>query len=280
MDIDLLATFLEVNRTRHFGRAAENLFLTQAAVSARIRQLEDNLGVQLFIRARNNIQLTPHGQRLISHAETMLSAWRAAREDVAAITDPVPQLLIGASSLLLNSIYPLILNPIRSHLPGWRLHTRSLDNYRLKTAIDPLDADLAFSLGTTPAPGWVAVSVASMSLQLFAASPATSFTDSGLLPCINLEWGGDFCGFYEALAREHLRELRTSASLAEAVAAAVAGEGSVYLPVPAGSELAAVTRQLHPVKDAPVFKGHLTAFYRTASPHRQLLQEMLGSNSN
>ena len=40
MDIDLLKTFLEVNKTRHFGRAADNLYLTPAAVSARVRQLE------------------------------------------------------------------------------------------------------------------------------------------------------------------------------------------------------------------------------------------------
>ncbi|MEX2517286.1 MAG: LysR family transcriptional regulator, partial [Gammaproteobacteria bacterium] len=45
MDVDLLKTFLEVQRTRHFGRAADNLFLTQSAISARIRQLEDELGV-------------------------------------------------------------------------------------------------------------------------------------------------------------------------------------------------------------------------------------------
>ena len=41
MDIDLLRTFLEVYRTRHFGRTAENLYLTQSAVSARIRLLEE-----------------------------------------------------------------------------------------------------------------------------------------------------------------------------------------------------------------------------------------------
>ncbi len=45
MDIQLLKTFLEVKATRHFGRAAENLYLTQAAVSARIKQLETVLGV-------------------------------------------------------------------------------------------------------------------------------------------------------------------------------------------------------------------------------------------
>ena len=65
MDIDLLKTFLEVEKTRHFGRAANNLYLTQSAVSARIRLLEETLGVTLFIRHRNNIQLTKKGERLV-----------------------------------------------------------------------------------------------------------------------------------------------------------------------------------------------------------------------
>ena len=66
IDIVLLRTFLELNRTRHFGKAAENLYITQSTMSARIRQLEDILGAVLFIRQRNNIHLTPAGQKLIA----------------------------------------------------------------------------------------------------------------------------------------------------------------------------------------------------------------------
>ena len=63
MNTDLLRTFLEVAKTRHFGHAAENLYLTQSAVSSRIRQLETTVGVPLFTRQRNNILLTPSGDR-------------------------------------------------------------------------------------------------------------------------------------------------------------------------------------------------------------------------
>lgn len=64
MDTELLKTFLEVSRTRHFGRAAESLYLTQSAVSFRIRQLENQLGVNLFTRHRNNIRLTAAGEKI------------------------------------------------------------------------------------------------------------------------------------------------------------------------------------------------------------------------
>jgi LysR family transcriptional regulator, flagellar master operon regulator len=57
VDTELLKTFLEVSRTRHFGRAAESLYLTQSAVSFRIRQLENQPGVgssSLSAPARNH----------------------------------------------------------------------------------------------------------------------------------------------------------------------------------------------------------------------------------
>jgi len=86
MEISLLKTFLEVNRTRHFGRAAEILCLTQSAVSARIRQLEEQLGAALFDRRRNDIRLTSSGQCFLPHAEKVVSAWQAARDELAELT--------------------------------------------------------------------------------------------------------------------------------------------------------------------------------------------------
>ena len=87
MDLDTLKTFVEVSRTRHFARAADNLFVTQAAVSARIAQLESKLGARVFTRARNNIQLTTAGHRLLPHAETMLGAWNRALAETAGPED-------------------------------------------------------------------------------------------------------------------------------------------------------------------------------------------------
>ncbi len=95
MDICLISTFLEVNRTRHFGRAAENLFLTQSAVSARIRQLEQQLGVSLFVRRRNDIRLTFAGRRFLSHAERIVLAWQEARSELTNVTQ-ADSLSVGA----------------------------------------------------------------------------------------------------------------------------------------------------------------------------------------
>lgn len=82
MDTELLRTFLEVQKTRHFGKAAEQLFLTQSAVSFRIRQLEQQLGVVLFHRHRNNIQLTSAGEQLVNPAEQILRQVQQARQQL------------------------------------------------------------------------------------------------------------------------------------------------------------------------------------------------------
>lgn len=95
MDIALLKTFLEVTKTRHFGKTAEALFVTQSAVSARIKLLESNLGVELFIRQRNDIQLTPAGIRLVRHADTIVKGWERAKQEIALDAEGAKSLAVG-----------------------------------------------------------------------------------------------------------------------------------------------------------------------------------------
>jgi DNA-binding transcriptional LysR family regulator len=97
MDIELIKTFLEVKDCRHFGKAADNLYLTQAAVSTRIRQLERYFGVSLFQRSRNNIQLTIAGERLVPHAQSLLNTLRMAKQEVALASEQVTQISIAGT---------------------------------------------------------------------------------------------------------------------------------------------------------------------------------------
>jgi DNA-binding transcriptional LysR family regulator len=100
LDTELLKTFLEVQKTRHFGKAADNLYLTQSAVSFRIRQLEQSLGVTLFNRFRNNIQLTTAGEMLLPHAQAVLSAIASAKQQIALNYHPDRPLQLALSTEL------------------------------------------------------------------------------------------------------------------------------------------------------------------------------------
>ncbi|WP_371414242.1 LysR family transcriptional regulator [Salinivibrio sp. YCSC6] len=120
MDIQLLRTFIEVSKTRHFGHAADNLYLTQSAVSFRIRQLETQLGAPLFIRQRGNVRLTSAGERMLPYAETLLQTWQRAQQDVTLTQAANEQLTIGASPTLweLEGVSDWI-NRICANQPDW-----------------------------------------------------------------------------------------------------------------------------------------------------------------
>lgn len=124
MDTELLKTFLEVSRTRHFGRAAESLYLTQSAVSFRIRQLENQLGANLFTRHRNNIRLTPAGERLVPYAEMLLNTWRLAKKEVIHSLQHT-ELSIGATASFGR----------RTSLHGCNSYMNNKRNYALKHAL-------------------------------------------------------------------------------------------------------------------------------------------------
>ena len=83
MDINLARTFLEVATNGSFILAAERMHLTQTAVSARIRTLEEQLGRQLFIRNKSGAKLTAAGERFMRHATTLVQVWERARQQIA-----------------------------------------------------------------------------------------------------------------------------------------------------------------------------------------------------
>ena len=64
MDFDQLITFLEVAKQGSFSRAGEKVFRSQSAVSAQIRQLEQEYGDRLLDRSGKTVKLTPAGQVL------------------------------------------------------------------------------------------------------------------------------------------------------------------------------------------------------------------------
>ncbi|WP_328617527.1 LysR family transcriptional regulator [Amycolatopsis sp. NBC_00355] len=84
MDLDIaqVRAFTVTAELRHFGRAAQTLFLTQQALSKRIRKLEDALAVPLFLRTNRSVELTADGERFLPHAHELL---RAADAAVAAM---------------------------------------------------------------------------------------------------------------------------------------------------------------------------------------------------
>jgi DNA-binding transcriptional LysR family regulator len=82
MELRQLQYFAAVARHRHFSRAAEDLFVTQSAVSQQVRRLEAELGLALLRRTPRGVELTPAGADLLRHAEAVLAEVERARADM------------------------------------------------------------------------------------------------------------------------------------------------------------------------------------------------------
>jgi LysR family transcriptional regulator, flagellar master operon regulator len=107
MDINLARTFLEIVATGNFLRAAERLHVTQTAVSARVRALEDLLGRKLFVRNKSGASLTSAGEQFLRYAQTLVQVWERARHQVAVPPGRRAVVTVGGELSLWN---PLLLD--------------------------------------------------------------------------------------------------------------------------------------------------------------------------
>lgn len=273
MDIELLKTFLEVKNTRHFGKAADNLYLTQAAVSARVKQLEEYFGVRLFIRSRNNIQLTVEGERLVPYAETMLLAWSRARQDVAIKKDQKFQLNIGSTTGLWQFALQDRLARIHEHFPELGLRAEARSNEDLVGLVLERSLDLAISYDATTAPELSARPVGKLKLVLATTLDEVNAKQAFQRNYVYVDWGTAFDMFHaRRFADAPPAMLHTSmASIAESFIAQC--NGSAYLPekslqsFPAGA--------LRPVQGAPSFSRDIYAVYRSNTDHIELIEELV-----
>src|SRR5437868_1152399 len=82
MDLDQLHTFLEIVRLKSFSKAAQTCFRTQPAISAQVRQLEQELNTTLFERLGTKISLTTAGKIFAEYAEQILDLRRRAQDTI------------------------------------------------------------------------------------------------------------------------------------------------------------------------------------------------------
>ena len=186
MDIENLKTFLEVYKTRHFGKAADNLFLTSAAVSARIKQLEQYLGVSVFIRNRGNVQLTSEGERLLPHAEHLVQTWAATLRDISLQKSHASSLQIGATAGLWQFALATRLSSIRAHLPDSHIQAEALPDETLVRRLLERSMDVAVLYEPPKLPQLKAQKIGQLKLLMASTDKhqkAHGGVSGGLCPC-------------------------------------------------------------------------------------------------
>jgi DNA-binding transcriptional LysR family regulator len=107
MDFDQLVTFLEVAKQGNFSRAGQKVFRSQSAVSAQIRQLEQDYGEKLLDRVGKAVRLTPAGEVLLEYAQQLLTLRSESQRAVADQgSTPRGVLAIGANEATCLYVLP------------------------------------------------------------------------------------------------------------------------------------------------------------------------------
>lgn len=270
MDTELLKTFLEVSKTRHFGRAAEALYLTQSAVSFRIRQLENQLGVNLFTRHRNNIRLTPAGDKLLPYAEALMNTWQAARKEVAN-TSRHNEFSIGASASLWECMLNAWIGRLYGTISTLQFEARIAQRQSLVKQLHERQLDL---LITTEAPKMDEFSsqlLGNFTLALYCCDPAKMKSE---LNYLRLEWGPDFQQHEAGLIAHDDVPLLTTSSAQLIKQQLGALNGYAWLP----AIWAKAQGTLHTVTDSTTISRPLYAIWLQNSDKQAQIKEILKTN--
>ncbi|MCQ9615815.1 LysR family transcriptional regulator [Paenalcaligenes niemegkensis] len=152
MEIYQIRAFVTVARLAHLTRAAEALNLTQPAVSAQIKALEQSLGVSLFERSAGRLSLSKAGTRLLPTAELLLSQARQLKFEAKQLQGELSgEVLLGLPSEHLDFLRlgPLV-NRITQSLPLIELQTQIMPAIQLGEYVSTSRLTAAFSISAYP----------------------------------------------------------------------------------------------------------------------------------
>ena len=146
MEIRQLRAFIAIAESGTFTAGARRVHVTQAAVSMQIRQLENEVGAKLFIRAPRNVILTEAGEHLLERARHILREHDAALEEIAELAGAKRgRLRIGSASAGVSSDQlPRILKELRKHHPSADISVTSGTSDALVQQLLAAELDIAF----------------------------------------------------------------------------------------------------------------------------------------
>src|SRR5271157_3485798 len=146
MDLDQLHTFLEIVRLKSFSKAALTCYRTQPAISAQIRQMEQELNCSLFERLGTRIELTAAGKILSEYAGEILDLRRRAQDAINELQRvPRGELVIAANEATCIYVLPTVFSEFKKLFPNVQLMVdRSYGRHVVDAVMDNL-ADFGFT---------------------------------------------------------------------------------------------------------------------------------------
>ncbi|MBL0935941.1 MAG: LysR family transcriptional regulator [Rhizobiaceae bacterium] len=175
--IDRLEFFIALARAQHFGRAAEELGITQPTLSAAIKALEDQLGVMLVKRGSRFQGLTAEGEQVLVWARRITGDARTMKEEMRAARHGLSGRIRIAAIPTALAMIPRLTTPFRDHHPGVTFSVLSRTSIEVLTLLGNFDIDVGITyLDNEPLGRVVSVPLYSERYQLITAA-GTQFSD-------------------------------------------------------------------------------------------------------
>ncbi|PKF63788.1 LysR family transcriptional regulator [Psychromonas sp. psych-6C06] len=274
MKIDLLKTFLEVSRTLHFRIASENLFITQSAVSARIKLLEDELGVLLFDRTKKHLKLTPEGHRLIKHANELIFMWQKTKQDVGITSQHSTQLVIGSMSTIWDIVLQNWLQKIHRNYEDISLLTNTYSPTELRKKLLNRVIDIAFMFEPIFSEQLLTEKVTSVPLHLVTTDPEQATNLDDISDFVFVDYG-------DSVNAQYLREFDDAPEARHYMSQPMLAlnfilnvGGAAYLPRQiCFSHIQ--NNNLYLVQDAPIFSREIFVNYLAKSQKVDVIEQTI-----
>ena len=147
-----LDTLLLVAEKKNFTRAAQALSLTQPAVSRHISQLEQELGVRLFVRGNGDLMLTPEGETVLRYVRRMKALEKKMAEELQEAGRRLTRLRIGITHTAESSIVAEVLARYTNENPGISITIVTDNINNLYDMLENFELDLAVVEGRSTRP--------------------------------------------------------------------------------------------------------------------------------
>lgn len=167
-----LETLLWIARLGTFRAAAERLNTTQPAISARVREIEEQLGIAIFRREGRNMVLTARGRRLVKECEPLWAGFEKALLTASGFEGATGTVRIGSGEIAAASCLPGFVHAVERDLPGVTLEIELDLTARMLTQLLGGVIDMGFLAGPVASPGIRTAEIGSVGL-VWVASRAT-----------------------------------------------------------------------------------------------------------
>jgi DNA-binding transcriptional LysR family regulator len=146
MDLDQLHTFLEIVRLKSFSKAAQTCYRTQPAISAQVRQLEQELNTTLFERLGTRISITAAGKVFAEYAEQILELRKRAQDSINELERvPRGELMIAANEATCIYVLPQVFSEYKKRFPNVQLNVDRSYGARVVAAVLENQADFGIT---------------------------------------------------------------------------------------------------------------------------------------